>query len=293
PDADERVRLPLVADRGRQRVAGVDAGCVVERHQPLHHRMLDVAEAVRPAARGAAERSLEQHVGGEDVRAIDLQRDVIVAVPGRVQGTDPQIARRQLAAIAQVGPAQQWHVEPPGHVLDADHVIAVAVRDELVGDGDPVALDPVEQWSRLAVSVDQDALTAGAVGHEVGVRRPLGMLAAGDDHVNPITLRIPSWASISSKPRLTSSSVMLCERKGSTSISPASQRSISCGTPSRPLTPPNELPATRRPVISRRGTMSSVSSLPATPATVHRPQPMRADSTAWRITATLPVASNV
>ena len=30
--------------------------------------------------------------------------------------------------------------------------------------------------------------------------------------------------------------------------------------------------------------MSSVSPLPATPATVHRPQPMRADSTAWRIT---------
>jgi hypothetical protein len=42
--------------------------------------------------------------------------------------------------------------------------------------------------------------------------------------------------------------------------------------------------ATRRPVIRKRGTMSSVSPLPATPATVHRPQPMRADSTAWRIT---------
>jgi hypothetical protein len=39
--------------------------------------------------------------------------------------------------------------------------------------------------------------------------------------------------------------------------------------------------------------MSSVSPLPATPATVHRPQPMRAASTAWRITFTLPVASNV
>ena len=31
----------------------------------------------------------------------------------------------------------------------------------------------------------------------------------------------------------------------------------------------------------------------ATPAIVHRPHPMRADSTAWRITATLPVASKV
>ena len=81
--------------------------------------------------------------------------------------------------------------------------------------------------------------------------------------------------------------------KGSTSISPASQRSISFGTPSRPLTPPNEEPATRRPVIRKRGTTSSVSPLPATPATVQRPQPIRAASTAWRITATLPVASNV
>ena len=39
--------------------------------------------------------------------------------------------------------------------------------------------------------------------------------------------------------------------------------------------------------------MSSVSPLPATPAIVACPQPMRADSTAWRITWTLPVASNV
>ena len=49
----------------------------------------------------------------------------------------------------------------------------------------------------------------------------------------------------------------------------------------------------RRPVIRKRGTTSSTSPLPATPAIVHRPQPMRADSTAWRITETRPVASNV
>ena len=38
---------------------------------------------------------------------------------------------------------------------------------------------------------------------------------------NSITLRIPSCASISSNPRLTSSSGMRCEMNGSTSISPA------------------------------------------------------------------------
>ena len=44
-----------------------------------------------------------------------------------------------------------------------------------------------------------------------------------------ITDRIPSCASISSKPRLTSSSVRRCEMSGATSISPPSQRSTSCG----------------------------------------------------------------
>ena len=61
----------------------------------------------------------------------------------------------------------------------------------------------------------------------------------------------------------------------------------------RPLTPPNEEPVTRRPVISRRGTMSRVSPLPATPIIVATPHASRAASTAWRITFTLPVASNV
>ena len=49
----------------------------------------------------------------------------------------------------------------------------------------------------------------------------------------------------------------------------------------------------RRPVISKRGITSSVSPLPATPATVQSPQPMRAASTAWRMTLTMPVASKV
>ncbi len=47
----------------------------------------------------------------------------------------------------------------------------------------------------------------------------------------------------------------------STSMSPASQRSTNSGTPSRPLTPPKDEPAMRRPVIRKRGTTSSVSPL--------------------------------
>ena len=110
---------------------------------------------------------------------------------------------------------------------------------------------------------------------------------------NVITLRMPSWASISSKPWFTSSSVIRCESSDSTSISPASQRSTSSGTCVRPLTPPNDEPVTRRPVIRKRGTTSSTSPLPATPHIVARPHASRADSTAWRITETSPVASKV
>ena len=53
--------------------------------------------------------------------------------------------------------------------------------------------------------------------------------------------------------RLTSSRVIRWEMNGSTSISPAIQRSTRAGTPSRPLTAPNDEPATRRPVIKKRG----------------------------------------
>jgi len=112
-------------------------------------------------------------------------------------------------------------------------------------------------------------------------------------HENPITLRIPSCASISSKPRFTSSSVSRWDTNASTSIAPSRYSRMNSGTWSRPLTPPNDEPATRRPVIRRRGTMSSVSPLPATPATVHSPQPIRAASTAWRMMLTSPVASKV
>src|SRR5262249_55460593 len=122
--------------------------------------------------------------------------------------------------------------------------------------------------------------------------RPVG---DGEDahYESSITLRMPSWASISSNPRLTSSSERRWLSSDSASISPPSQRSTSCGTCVRPLTPPNELPATRRPVIRNRGTTSSSSPLPATPQTVASPHASRAASTAWRMTATLPVAPNV
>src|SRR5215218_9194795 len=167
-----------------------------------------------------------------------------------------------------------------GELFDADDVIDVAVRAEDVRDRDlVVGCAPLELVGE-AVAVDEEAVAARAFRDEVRVGQPLRMLRALDDHANSITLRMPSCASISSNPRLTSSSVMRCETNDATSISPASARSTYCGTSSRPFTPPNDEPATRLPVMRKRGTMSSVSPLPATPATVQRPQPMRAASTA-------------
>ena len=59
----------------------------------------------------------------------------------------------------------------------------------------------------------------GVGSHDARPHRRLSRRSAQEP--NSITLRIPSCASISSKPRLTSSSVIRCEMNGSTSISPA------------------------------------------------------------------------
>src|SRR5215218_4867946 len=202
---------------------------------------------------------------------------------------EPSATKRGAVPHALVGVEGRQRVRDERHVqtlrplLDPDHVVGVAVRAEDVREGDAVPRGAVDEILLEAVAVDQDAVAALLVRDEVGVREPAWMLDALDDHENEITLRIPSCASISSKPRLTSSSVSVCDTNGSTSSSPASQRSTSRGPPSPPLTPPNDGPATRRRVIRNRGTTSSVSPFPAAPHIVASPEPSRADSTACRI----------
>src|SRR5205807_253293 len=275
------------------RMAGMHPHRAVERHQPVD-RPPHVGEAGRPSADGAPERPLEQHVRGEDVRARDQEGQVVEAVARREQRLDLEPAGPQRLLIPQLRPAQQGHAVALGRLLDADDVVGVAVRHQDVRDGDAVVADTLLERLDDAVAVDEDAAPARPLRDQIGVRRPLRVLGALDDHAsNLITLRMPSCASISSNPRFTSSSVMWWEMNGSTSMSPASHRSTSRGTPSRPFTPPKLLPAMRRPVMRNRGITFSVSPLPATPATVHRPQPILADSTACRMTCTLPVAPNV
>jgi len=105
--------------------------------------------------------------------------------------------------------------------VQVNDVIGMAVRAEDVRDRDAVALGALLQCLGQPVAVDEDAVPARTFADEVGVGKPFGVLDAFDDHANSITLLMPSWASISSKPRFTSSRVSSCERKASTSMSPA------------------------------------------------------------------------
>src|SRR6185436_3979403 len=106
----------------------------------------------------------------------------------------------------------------------------MAVRAEDVRDRDAVPLRAFLQSLRQAVAVDENAVPAGALGDEVSVGKPLGVLDALDDHANSITLRMPSCASMSSNPRLTSSSVIRWDTNAATSMSPANARSTYSGT---------------------------------------------------------------
>ena len=118
--------------------------------------------------------------------------------------------------------------EAVGERPGADHVVVVVVGEQQVGDLDPLALGELGERVGDRVRVDQHPLAAGLVEDEVGVGEPVGLFDAraaarllSPPQLNSITLRMPSWASISSKPRLTSSRVIRWEMNGSTSISPA------------------------------------------------------------------------
>src|SRR5690606_15422189 len=164
-----------------------------------------------------------------------------------------------------------------GRVLEASLGVAVAGegeaqcrdsrRGERFGEGDEERAVLV---GRDAVAEDDDVAAVRGSGVEGVVEELALTVADGIDHCITSTVRMPSWRSISSKARLTSSSGMRCDTKPSRSNSPRSAISTSCGTWVRPFAPPKLPPCTRRPVIRKRGTISSFSPLPATPSTVQR-----------------------
>ena len=100
PDADEAVVLPLVADRRRVGVAGVDHGRVVQAHERVHDRGLDVGVGRAARRADAADRVLEERVAGEDVPGNgEVQHPLGVA--GRVDGVDLQAADLPAARTAR------------------------------------------------------------------------------------------------------------------------------------------------------------------------------------------------
>ena len=71
-------------------------------------------------------------------------------------------------------------------------MVGVMMGNEDMGYLDVVLSDAFEQGLEDAIGVDEYAVAVRAVCEEVCVREPPGMLDAVDDHVNLMTLRIPS-----------------------------------------------------------------------------------------------------
>ena len=133
---------------------------------------------------------------------VDQERHVVVAVARRVEGPDAEASALDLLAVCELRLGEQRDAVARGELLDRDDVIRMAVGAKHVRDRDAVALRALLEGSGEPVAVDEDAAPARALGDEVGVREPVGVLDALDDHANSITLLIPSCASMSSNPRL-------------------------------------------------------------------------------------------
>ncbi len=152
---------------------------------------------------------------------VDEEGQVVAAVAGRVERLDAERARLDSLAVGEgLGTEprgrcwvrEERRPEALGQLADAVDVIRVRVRDEDVSDVDPVPLSAFGERLDDTVRVDEEPLPARPLGDEVRVREPVRVLGSLDDHAasaNLITLRIPSWASMRSKPRLTSSSVRI------------------------------------------------------------------------------------
>ena len=173
-------------------------------HQHLHDRALKVVEGRRTWSTHAADRPLEQRVAGEHRFVADPVGDHAVGVTGGVQGVDAQVADpEQLAGLdravdvdqalglERVG--QDLHPEPLLVDMVLGHVVAVVVGQEKVRRPHVVALDLSQKLLGGPARVDDQRVAARTVGDEVGVREPVGVHRALDDHAEHLTpgLRSP------------------------------------------------------------------------------------------------------
>jgi hypothetical protein len=147
-----------------------------------------------PRRAHAADRVAEQCVAGEDVGPADEQRQHAAGVARRVQRADGQPADLELLAGAQV-PGGPWYlralvrvdqhrgVRPaPLDRVQLRHVVVVVVREQHVGDRHAVLVGRRQERLDRAAGVDQEAVRARSGRHQVGVRQPLRVHRALEDH---------------------------------------------------------------------------------------------------------------
>ena len=127
-------------------------------------------------------------------RPVDDQREHPAGVARGVERRDGQAADLQLVAGLEVaggavdelalgGVDQHLRVrEAVEHRGELGDVVVVVVGEQHVGDGDALRLGLVEQRAHGAARVDEEAVAAGAGGDEVGVRQPVRVHRALDDH---------------------------------------------------------------------------------------------------------------
>ena len=124
------------------------------------------------------------------MRATRDERDVVDAMPGRVEGPKLEPAARDRLAVgnALVGGhvgqrvREQRRADALCHVGDVDDVVAVAVRAEDVRDRDLLARGTFFECGGQPVRVDEHAVPARLIGDQVRVRQPTWMLDSVDDH---------------------------------------------------------------------------------------------------------------
>ena len=178
----------------------------------------DRADAVAEEADGGVRLGLHRPVvDGLDVVAVGVEgeRAVVVLVVDRAR-----------PGRAVVGPARRERrgVEALDLLLAVGAEADVARRRRAAGRLEPEVRPVGAHADHAGRGLEQHAVAERLerLLVERAARRRVGDLELEVvDHVKPITLRMPSWASISSKPLLTSSSVIRWERNASTSMSPA------------------------------------------------------------------------
>jgi phage shock protein A len=165
PDSDERVLLPLTADRRLVGVAREDSGLRWQLHQDVHYRLPHLFEVPAP------DRILEERVACEDGLAVDDERDHVVGVAGRCQRLH----------------SQATHLGGTGLDRQAELALVLDMVGMRMGPQDDLRLDPpvlrrlLQRLERRS-GIDVQGGPALLICNEVGVREVARMQAPFDEH---------------------------------------------------------------------------------------------------------------